>query len=458
MHPAAPPPESPLTLAQLKAEVAAGTIHTVVIAMTDMQGRLQGKRLGARYFLDAVLAHHAEGCSYQLAVDIDMNTVGGYEITSWERGYGDFVFVPDLATLRRMPWHAGTALVQCDLQWADGTPVVVSPRQVLRAQIDRLAGHGLLAFAATELEFIVFRDTYEQAWHKAYRDLEPVNLYNVDYALLDTARIEPLLARIRNGMVGAGLVLENSKGECNFGQHEINFGYGPALQAADEHAVYKNGAKEIAAQEGYALTFMAKFDQREGSSCHIHLSLRDAGGAAVFAGREADGMSPLLRHFLAGQLACMRELTLFFAPNINSYKRFAKGSFAPTAVAWGRDNRTCALRLVGRGASLRVENRVPGGDANPYLAIAAMIAAGLHGIENRLELEDAYPGNAYTSDKPRVPRNLYEAQALLRDSAMARAAFGRPVIDHYLNMAQVELDAFEAAVTDWERFRGFERM
>lgn len=458
MPPADTPLQSPLTLAQLKAEVAAGTIHTVVIAMTDMQGRLQGKRLAARYFLDTVLAHHAEGCSYQLAVDIDMNTVSGYEITSWERGYGDFVFVPDLATLRRMPWHAGTALVLCDLQWADGTPVVVSPRQVLRRQIERLAGHGLLAFAATELEFIVFRDTYEQAWHKAYRDLEPVNLYNVDYALLDTARIEPLLARIRNNMVGAGLVLENSKGECNFGQHEINFGYGPALQAADEHAIYKNGAKEIAAQEGYSLTFMAKFNQREGSSCHIHLSLRNPDGTAVFAGSEADGMSALFRHFLAGQLACMRELTLFFAPNINSYKRFAKGSFAPTAVAWGRDNRTCALRVVGHGASLRVENRVPGGDANPYLALGAMIAAGLHGIENRLELEDAYPSNAYTSDKPRVPHNLVEAQALLRDSAIARAAFGRPVIDHYLNMAQVEIDAFEAAVTDWERFRGFERM
>lgn len=458
MHAQDPRPEGPLTLAELKAEVASGAIHTVVIAMTDMQGRLQGKRLAASYFLDTVLEHKAEGCSYQLAVDIEMNTVGGYALTSWERGYGDFVFAPDLSTLRRIPWLQGTALVMCDLECTDGSPVNVAPRQVLRRQIARLAERGLLPFAATELEFIVFRDTYEQAWHKAYRNLEPANLYNVDYALLDTARLEPLLARIRNSMVGAGLVLENSKGECNFGQHEINFTYGPALRAADEHAIYKNGAKEIAAQEGYSLTFMPKFNEREGSSCHIHLSLRDTQGGAVFAGDGPDGTSRLFRQFLAGQLACLRELTFFFAPNINSYKRFAKGSFAPTAVAWGRDNRTCALRVVGHGASLRVENRVPGGDANPYLAIAAMIAAGLHGIDRGLTLEDAFPGNAYASDKPRVPRNMYESRALLHDSAMAREAFGTEVLDHYLNMAQVELDAFESAVTDWERFRCFERM
>lgn len=448
-----------LTLERLKEEVAAGTIHTVIIGMTDMQGRLQGKRLAATHFLDVVLEHNAEGCSYQLAADIDMNTVSGYAITSWEAGYGDFVFVPDMSTLRRIPWLEGTALAICDLQWTDAAPVTVSPRQILRRQVDRLAERGLVPYAATELEFIVFRDTYQQAWHKAYRDLEPVNLYNVDYALLDTGLVEPLFARIRNSMAGAGLVVENAKGECNLGQHEINFTYSHALNAADEHVIYKNGAKEIAAQEGYSLTFMPKFNEREGSSCHVHMSLRDQDGKAVFSeGAGARDISPLFRHFLAGQLACMRELTLFSAPNINSYKRFAKGSFAPTAVAWGFDNRTCALRVLGHGASLRMENRVPGGDANPYLAMAAIIAAGLYGIDNELELEPPCPGNAYVSDLPRVPHTLNEAQALLRRSSIARAAFGDDVVEHYLNMAQVEIDAFESAVTDWERFRCFERM
>lgn len=304
----------------------------------------------------------------------------------------------------------------------------------------------------------MFRDTYEEAWHKGYRDLEPANLYNTDYSLLGTSRVEPLLARIRNSMSGAGIAVEDAKGECNLGQHEINFVFGNVLRAADEHSIYKNGAKEIAAQEGYALTFMAKFNEHEGSSCHIHLSVRDKDGRAVMAQDGGDGTSPLFRHFLAGQLACLRELTLFFAPNINSYKRYAKGSFAPTAVAWGRDNRTCALRVVGHGSSLRPENRVPGGDVNQYLALAAMIASGLYGIDNELKLEAPFTGNAYNSDKPRVPHTMNQAQALLRDSKMAEAAFGDDVVKHYLNMAQVEIDAFEAAVTDWERIRGFERL
>ncbi|MDN5869177.1 MAG: glutamine synthetase family protein [Nitrococcus sp.] len=447
-----------LTLTQLRDEAHAGSLHTVLIAIADMQGRLQGKRCTAAYFLEHVVEHHAEGCSYQLAVDVDMNTVGGYAISSWERGYGDFVFVPDLDTLRRIPWLDGTALVMCDLQWGNGEPVAVSPRQILRRQIERLAERGWQALAATELEFIVFRDSYEQAWRNAYRDLEPANLYNVDYSILGTSRVEPLLARICAGMAGAGIAVEDAKGECNLGQHEINFVYDQALKTADQHSIYKNGAKEIASQEGCSLTFMPKFNQREGNSCHIHLSLRERDGRAIMAGDHDDGTSQLFRHFLAGQLACLRELTLFFAPNINSYKRYAKGSFAPTALAWGHDNRTCALRVIGRGLSLRLENRVPGGDANPYLAIAAMIAAGLYGIDNELELEPAYTGNAYTSDKPRVPRTLYEAQALLGQSEMARAALGEDVIEHYLNMAQVEIDAFESAVTDWEHFRGFERM
>ena len=301
-------------------------------------------------------------------------------MSSWETGYGDFVMRPDLATLRLVPWHPRTAMCMADLVWHDDAPVVASPRQILRGQLDRLAERGWLALAATELEFIVFRDTYEESWRKAYRDLEPANYYNVDYSILGTSRIEPLLGRIRREMAAAGLTVENSKGECNFGQHEINFTYEDALGAADTHTIYKNGAKEIAAQEGAAITFMAKYDEREGNSCHIHLSVREEDGTPLFA-EQPD----VFDGFLAGQLACLRELTLFLAPNVNSYKRYAEGSFAPTAVAWGRDNRTCSYRVIGHGQGLRVENRVAGGDVNPYLAIAAMIAAGLHGVDEGLD-------------------------------------------------------------------------
>ncbi len=449
-----------LDLETLRSEVDAGRIDTVLIAMTDMQGRLQGKRLTASHFLDEVVEHDAEGCNYLLAVDVDMNTVEGYAMSSWERGYGDFVFKPDLSTLRLVPWQEGTALVTCDLVWEDGSPVVASPRQILKRQLERLAERGLEAFVGTELEFLVFMDTYEEAWRKGYSDLEPANYYNVDYSLLGTARIEPLLRRIRNTMGAAGLAVEDAKGECNFGQHEINFKFDRALATADGHSIYKNGAKEIASQEGCSLTFMPKFNEREGNSCHIHLSLRGEDGTPVFADGSADGhgFSDTFKHFLAGQLACLRELTLSFAPNINSYKRFAVGSFAPTAVAWGKDNRTCSLRVVGHGPSLRVENRLPGGDVNPYLAISAMIAGGLHGIDNELPLEDEIAGSAYFSDKPRVPTNLSEARELFANSEVAREAFGEEVVEHYLNMARVEIEAFEAAVTDWERYRTFERL
>jgi glutamine synthetase len=445
-----------LDLETLRSEVDAGRIDTVLIAMTDMQGRLQGKRLTASHFLDEVVEHDAEGCNYLLAVDVDMNTVEGYAMSSWERGYGDFVFKPDLSTMRIVPWLEGTVLVTCDLAWEDGSPVVASPRQILKRQLERLSERGLEAFVGTELEFLVFMDTYEEAWRKGYRDLEPANYYNVDYSLLGTARIEPLLRRIRNTMGAAGLAVEDAKGECNFGQHEINFKFDRALTTADGHAIYKNGAKEIAAQEGCSISFMPKFNEREGNSCHIHLSLRREDGTPVFV--DGHGFSPMFENFLAGQLACLREFTLFFAPNINSYKRFAVGSFAPTAVAWGKDNRTCSMRVVGHGNSLRVENRLPGGDVNPYLAIAAMIAAGLHGIENELPLEDEFVGNAYVADKPHVPTNLREAQELFAGSETAREAFGEEVVEHYLNMARVEIEAFEAAVTDWERYRTFERL
>jgi glutamine synthetase len=445
-----------LDLETLRSEVDAGRIDTVLIGMVDMQGRLQGKRLTAAHFLDEVVEHDAEGCNYLLAVDVDMNTVEGYAMSSWEQGYGDFVFKPDLSTLRLVPWQEGTAFAMCDLVWEDGSPVVASPRQILRRQLERLSERGLEAWVGTELEFLVFMDTYEEAWRKGYRDLEPANYYNVDYSLLGTARIEPLLRRIRNSMAAAGLVVENAKGECNYGQHEINFKFDRALASADGHAIYKNGAKEIAAQEGCSISFMPKFNELEGNSCHIHLSLRGEDGTPVFA--DDHGFSKTFENFIAGQLDCLRELTLFFAPNINSYKRFAVGSFAPTAVAWGKDNRTCSMRVVGHGPSLRVENRLPGGDVNPYLAIAAMIAAGLHGIDNELPLEDEIVGSAYFSDKPRVPTNLREARELFANSETARTAFGEEVVEHYLNMARVEIEAFEAAVTDWERYRTFERL
>jgi glutamine synthetase len=446
------------TIDDLRAMVNHGRIDTVLVGFTDMQGRLQGKRCHAAYFLDEVLAHGTEACNYLLAVDVDMNTVDGYAMSSWDLGYGDFVLRPDLRTLRLVPWHEGTAMVQCDVEWLDGSPVAASPRQVLRRQLDRLAERGLVACAGTELELIVFRDTYEDAWAKRYRDLVPANQYNVDYSLTGTARIEHLLRRIRNEMTGAGLVVESAKGECNLGQHEIAFKWADALTTCDNHVVYKTGAKEIAAQEGMSLTFMAKLDEREGSSCHIHLSLRSTDGDPVLAGDGPNGFSPLMEHFVAGQLACLEELTLLLAPNINSYKRFVAGSFAPTSVAWGRDNRTCALRVVGAGPSLRAENRVPGADVNPYLALAALVAAGLHGIENELTLEPEHVGSAYDAGIAQVPANLRDAAELFAGSAVAKAAFGEDVVAHYTNAARVELAAFDAAVTDWERIRGFERL
>ncbi len=445
-----------LSVDDLKGRIATGEIDTVVVAFTDMQGRLQGKRLHGAYFVSEVLAHGTEGCNYLLGVDIDMNTVGGYAITSWERGYGDMEFVLDLGTIRPLTHLPATAMVQCDLVWPDHRPVVQSPRHILKAQQQRAVDLGYTAVAGTELEFIVFEDTYEAAHDSSYRGLTPANQYNVDYSILGTTRIEPLLRDIRNTTYAAGLNVEGAKGECNFGQHEIGFLYDDVVVTADNHAVYKTVAKEIAAQHGKSLTFMAKYNEREGSSCHIHLSLRGTDGGIVFW--EDDARTPLYDQFVAGVLATMTDFTLLYAPNINSYKRFAEGSFAPTAIAWGEDNRTCAVRLVGRGAGARMENRVPGGDVNPYLALAAMMAGGLHGIDKGLELEPPLEGNAYVSDRPRVPSTLGEARDVFHDSAVARAAFGDDVVDHYTNMADVELAAFGAAVTDWELHRGFERM
>jgi glutamine synthetase len=445
-----------LDLERLQTLIGTGEVDTVVIAFTDMQGRLQGKRLHASYFVDFVLDHGVEGCNYLLGVDVDMNTVSGYAMTSWEKGYGDMEFVLDYGTIRLLPHLPSTAMVQCDLVLADHRPVEPSPRTILKHQLERAADAGYVALAGTELEFILFDDTYESAWDAGYRGLTPSNRYNVDYSILGTTRVEPVLRDIRNLMHAAGMNVEGAKGECNLGQQEIGFLYDEALVTADNHAVYKTAAKEIAAAHGKSLTFMAKFNEREGNSCHIHLSLRGSGGETVFW--DDGARTPLYDHFVAGVLATMVDFTLFYAPNVNSYKRFAAGSFAPTAVAWGLDNRTCAVRLVGQGPGARMENRLPGGDVNPYLALAAMVAGGLHGIENELPLEDELVGNAYTSGRPQVPRTMAAARDRFAASEIARATLGDEVVDHYVNMADVELAAYGAAVTDWELRRGFERL
>jgi len=443
---------------ELVALVEEGEIDTIIVAITDMQGRLQGKRLDATYFFEELADGVVEGCSYLLASDVDMRTVDGFALTSWERGYGDLAFKPDFSSTRLVPWHDKTVIIFADVETVEGVPVAPSPRQILLAQIERLNERGWIGITGTELEFIVFEDTYEQAWEAGYRDMTPVNQYNVDYSIQGTSRIEPLLGRIRRSMRSAGMAVESVKGECNFGQHEVAFKYDTLVEKSDEHSLFKLGAKEIAAQEGVSLTFMAKYDQREGNSCHIHLSLRDKDNQPVFAGEREHGFSEVFEHFLAGLLAHARDFSVLLAPNINSYKRFVAGSFAPTALLWGHDNRTCAFRVVGHGPSLRFECRIPGGDVNPYLAIAALVAAGLQGIDDGLALPPAFVGNAYEADSARVPTTLAEATELFDKSPVARAAFGDEVVDHYVHAARVEVDAFNAAVTDWERYRGFERL
>ena len=442
-----------LTREELAAAVGSGEIDTVVVAFTDMQGRLLGKRLHAEFFLEELEAEHPmEGCNYLLALEMEMDPVPGYEIASWERGYGDFAVVPDLATLRRIPWLEATALVLGDVTWHDGSPVQPSPRQVLRAQMERAAALGFTPMVGSELEFYLLRETFSEAHAKGYRDLTPSVPYILDYHVLATTYDEPLLRAIRNGMHAAGIRVETSKGEAWPGQQEINFRFADALTMADNHVVYKNGAKEIAFLHGCSLTFMAKpFEDWIGNSCHIHSSLfRD--GEAAFASDDA-----LFDRYLAGQIACAKELAIFFAPTINSYKRYAAGSWAPTTLAWGHDNRTCGYRVVGHGKARRVETRIPGGDVNPYLAFAALIASGLHGIERELEAPPALEGNAYESDAERFPSTLREAVAALEEGTVARAAFGDQVVDHYLNYARTEQAIFDRFVTDWERSRYFER-
>jgi len=448
-----------LSVTELSALVKGGDIDTVIIAFTDIQGRLVGKRMSARLFVEDAIEHGAECCNYLLAVDVENNTVPGYEFSSWEKGYNDMAMIPDMSTLRVIPWIPHTALVMADLQTTDHEPVPMAPRSILTAQIDRLRDMKLVPYIGTELEFIIFDDSFREAWSKGYDNLRPSTDYNVDYDLLASNRLEPLLHDIRVSMDAAGMYCEGVKGECNLGQQEIAFRYDTALITCDNHSIYKSGAKMIADTHGKSLTFMAKFNEREGNSCHIHISFRDNDGKAVFADPKAEGgMSDMFRHFLAGQIALMREFTLLYAPNINSYKRYAEGSFAPTAIAWGHDNRTLALRVVGHGHGMRVEHRVPGGDVNQYLAVAGLIAAGIHGIENKLELEDMTIGNGYEADKPRVPTSLREAAELFDNSTHARRVFGDDVVNHLVNAARIEIRAFDSAITDWERVRGFERL
>jgi glutamine synthetase len=442
-----------LTLSELEKAVGDGSIDTIVVAFTDMQGRLMGKRVHGEFFMEGQIAEHgAEGCNYLLALDMEMDPVPGYQIASWERGYGDFSLMPDMATLRRIPWLEATALVLCDVGWHDGTPVNPSPRQVLKRQVERAAELDYEPMFGSELEFYLLKESFEEAHSKHYRDLTPSVPYILDYHILAATYDEPLIRQIRNGMQGAGIPVETSKGEAWPGQQEINFHFAEAVTMADNHTIYKNGAKEIAHLNGCSITFMAKPDHTWiGSSCHIHSSLwRD--GENAFAGE-----SDVFKQFLAGQIACLRELAVFLAPTINSYKRFAAGSWAPTTLAWGHDNRTCGFRIVGHGGALRAETRIPGGDANAYLAFAALLAAGLYGIENKLELPPGLEGNAYESDAERFPHSLREAIDALESGTMARAALGDDVVDHYLNYARTEQRLFDEVVTCYERERMFER-
>jgi glutamine synthetase len=442
-----------MTLKELTAEIESGAIDTIVVAFTDMQGRLMGKRVQGQFFLEGEVPQRGvEGCNYLLALDMEMDPIPGYSIANWERGYGDFLLQPDLDTLRAVPWLEGTALVLCDVLWHDGTPVNPSPRQVLKRQVERAAELGYTPMFGSELEFYLLKETYAEAHAKRYEDLTPSVPYILDYHILATTYDEPFIRQIRNHMQAAGIPVESSKGEAWPGQQEVNFRYAPALAMADNHTVYKNGAKEIAHLNGCSITFMAKPDHTWiGNSCHIHASLW-RGDESAFAGE-----SDVFKQFLAGQIACFRELALFLAPNVNSYKRYAAGSWAPTTLAWGHDNRTCGFRIVGHGHGLRAETRIPGGDVNPYLAFAAVLAAGLHGVENQLELPPPLEGNAYESDAERFPHSLRDAIDALETGTMARTAFGDDVVDHYLNYAHTEQRLFDQVVTGYERERLFER-
>jgi glutamine synthetase len=454
-----------LTLETLPHQIQTGDVHTVVVAFPDLQGRPVGKRVTGDHFLGHVLQHGIEVCDYLLACDVDMQPLPGYAFANWETGYGDLNAVVDPRTVRPLPWEPGSALVLCDLLTEDGQPVDVSPRRILRRQIERAAAHGLEIKCATELEFYLFLDSFPEASSKRWQGLTPHSDTIQDYQLLQTSGQEYVISRIRNQMVEAGIPVEFSKGEAGAGQHEINITYGDALEAADRHLVFKTGVKEIASSLGRAATFMAKWSMdTAGSSCHIHTSVWDAAtGAPLMAPADgastATGLSPVGQHFLAGQLRSAGELAWCFAPYVNSYRRYVPDSWAPTALVWGEDNRTCGFRTVGQGPGRRIESRVPGADINPYLALAAAIAGGLWGIEHQFELEPAFTGNAYAAtDVPRLPTTLAEAIDSLASSEIAVQAFGPDVHRHLLNTARQEWASANRVVTDWELARNFERI
>lgn len=450
-----------LTLDALKTLVTKGEIDTVIVACIDMQGRLMGKRFHAAFFVDG---GHKEThcCNYLLAVDMEMNTVPGYKSSSWEKGYGDYVLRPDMATLRLIPWLPGTALVLGDLlDHHSHEEVEVSPRAILKRQVARARAMGFEPMMATELEFYIFENAYENLRDGGLKDLRPISAYNEDYHLFQTTKEEGLMRAVRNGLYGAGIPVENTKGEADSGQHEVNYKYSNALDTADNHVIVKQGVKEIAHAQGKSVTFMAKYDHRKaGSSSHIHQSLWSLDGKACFADdKDTHGMSDVMKHFLAGQLAHARDITAFLAPYVNSYKRFTIGMFAPTKAVWSADNRTAGFRVCGEHTkAVRVECRIPGSDVNPYMACAALLAAGLDGIEKKMELEPELTGDMYTAQGIReIPHNLREAADLLNASAMLRAAFGDDVVDHYHHAAQWEISETDRVVTDFELQRLLER-
>ncbi len=452
----------PVSIDELERQIRGGSIDTVIVAFPDIQGRPVGKRVTGKFFMEHVKEHGIEACDYLLSVDVDMDPLPGFRFSNWDSGYGDMQATPDFTTLRMIPWVESTAMVLCDLYNSEGQPVSVSPRQILKDQIDKAHTMGFEVKCATELEFFVFEDSYEKASSQGWRDLVPHTTTIEDYQIFQTTREEYLIREIRNSMLQAGIPIEFSKGEAGRGQHEINITYSDALTTADNHLIFKNGVKEIAAKHGRAATFMAKWSMDEvGSSCHIHCSLWDISSGEPLMG-DVDGvggLSEVGRSFLAGQLVCAKQLSPCFAPYVNSYRRFVPGSWAPTAIAWGDDNRTCGFRLVGKGPSRRIECRIPGADVNPYIALAANIASGLWGVEHELSLPPSYQGNAYQdSELERIPSNLAEAIKEFESSELGAQILGDDVHFHLLNSARQEWAKANAHVTDWELARNFERI
>jgi len=448
-----------MNLPTLKTKIKSGEIDTVIVAAPDVFGRLVGKRFAAPFFMDSVARQGTHGCNYLLTVNLEMEPMEGFQLANWEKGFGDFEMRPDVASLRVLPWQPGTALVLCDFVHHGGAMVEEAPRMVLTRQLEKLAKQKMRCCIASELEFYLFNQNYHAAFEAGYVNLIPSSDYRIDYHILQPTRDEPLMRAIRNGMNGARVPVENSKGEWGKGQHEINFVYGEPVSMGDMHVVFKHGVKEIAEQHGKSITFMAKYAANEaGNSCHIHISLWH-GSRNLFWDSGKGAGSALFRQFLGGLLRYSPELCYFYAPTINAYKRYQAASWAPTKMAWSTDNRTVGFRVVGHGGSFRIENRMPGADANPYLAFAAMLAAGMAGVEEGLDCGEAYQGNAYVDAKlASLPKGLRDAAESLNGSKLARKAMGDPVVDFYVHTARLEIQAFNDAVTDWERVRYFERI